>query len=487
MLTTGSFRVKSGYLTAFLLLLLSYFLIFLTLQQFLKQSKWIEHTDLVINNLETLSADVYEAESSARGYVILNDTSYLRQFYASTKKVDSLSKNIDSLTSDNIAQQKIADTLKMLIQEKLGRMYRGVLLFKEAGNVITEEMKSGGEIGKRLTILIKAAIQKMENQERRYLTSRREALRGVSISIKIITITSLIIAILLSVYSFVTYSKESKAKLRADEQANLYRKQLENKVKELQEANIELQELRSLEKFTATGRIARTIAHEIRNPLTNIALASEQIQASSERDEETTMLLDMINRNATRINQMISELLTSTKFALLQYSKIKINALLDETLELAKDRIELKHIKLEKKYSSDGCEVLADIEKIKIAFLNIIVNAVEAMDKEKGVLEIFSREEHDKCIIDIKDNGTGMDEETRQKLFDPYFTKKSGGAGLGLTHTQNIILNHKGNISVKSWPGEGTIFTITLSIIDESMTTMLENESNENLKSLFKR
>jgi signal transduction histidine kinase len=353
----------------------------------------------------------------------------------------------------------------MLIQEKLGRMYRGILLFKQAGNVITDEMKARGEIGKRLTINIKAVIKKMEDHEREILELRKEKLRGVSISIKIITITSLIIALLLSIYSFVTYSKESNAKLKADEQANSYRKQLENKVKELQEANEELQELRSLEKFTATGRIARTIAHEIRNPLTNIALASEQIKSATNHDEETTMLLDMINRNANRINQMISDLLTSTKFAQLQYSKITIHQLLDETLELAKDRIELKHTKLEKIYANPGCEVLVDVEKMKIAFLNVIVNAIEAMEKDKGLLEIQTIEANDKCVIEIKDNGTGMDDETLQKLFDPYFTRKSNGAGLGLTHTQNIILNHKGNIHVKSRLGEGTVFTITLNIV----------------------
>ena len=462
MLTTGSFRVKTGYLTAFLLLLMSYFLIFLTLQQFLKQMKSIEHTDLVISNLETLSAYINEAESSARGYVILNDTTYLQSFYSGTKKIDSLSKNIDSLTSDNINQQRTGDTLVTLIQEKLGRMYRGVLLFKQAGYVITQEMKARGEIGKKLTADIKSTIKKMENQEKQLLELRKEKLRAVSISIKIITITSLIIALLLSLYSFVTYSKESTAKSKADEQANSYRKQLENKVKELQEANEELQELRSLEKFTATGRIARTIAHEIRNPLTNIGLAAEQIKCSAAHDEETVMLLDMINRNATRINQMISDLLTSTKFAQLQFSKIAVNSLIDETLELAKDRIELKHIKLEKNYANPGCQVLVDVDKMKIALLNVIVNAIEAIENNKGVLEIETIGATDKCMIDIKDNGGGMDEETLQKLFDPYFTRKGNGAGLGLTHTQNIILNHKGNIQVKSRLGEGTIFTVTL-------------------------
>src|SRR5215471_8518182 len=214
MLTTGSFRVKAGYLTAFFLLVISYVLIFVTFQQFLKQSKWVEHTDLVINNLETLSSYLNEAESAGRGYVILNDTDQLQTFYSGTKRIDSLLKNIDSITSDNIVHQKRLDTLKELIQEKLGRMYRGVLLYKEAGNEITSDMKGKGQIGKVLMVKIKSTIHQMEDAERQLLDKRKENLRAVSISVRIIAITSLIIAILLSVYSFMTYSKESEAKAK---------------------------------------------------------------------------------------------------------------------------------------------------------------------------------------------------------------------------------------------------------------------------------
>jgi len=464
MLTTGSFKVKSAYLTAFLLLLISYSLIFYTLQEFLNQSRWIEETDLVINNLETLLSNVNEAESGSRGYVLLNDNDHLETFYSSTRKIDSLLKNVDSLTFHDIIEQKKSDTLKMLVQEKLGRMYTGVILFQQAGYVITDEMKTRGEASKILMNNIKNIIHQMEKREKDVLLLRKERLRGFSTSIKVITITSLVISILLSVYSFITYSRESNAKLKANEQASSYWDQLENKLRELQEVNAELLELRSIEKFAATGRIARTIAHEIRNPLTNIALASEQIKAAAEQNEETIMLLDMVNRNANRINQMISELLTSTKFAQLQYSRVNINALMEETLELAMDRLELKHIKLEKKYAVPGCDVIVDIDKMKIAFLNVIVNAIEAMKQDSGVLEIKTAAMDGKCVIDIIDNGIGMNEETLQKLFEPYFTNKTRGAGLGLTNTQNIILNHKGNIYVKSILDQGTTFTITLTI-----------------------
>src|SRR5215467_7137444 len=100
-----NFRVKSGYLTAFLLLFISYFLIFIALKQFLKQTRWVEHTDLVINRLETLSSYVNEAESGARGYLLLDDTDHLQTFYSTSTKIDQLLKNVDSLISDNNIQK----------------------------------------------------------------------------------------------------------------------------------------------------------------------------------------------------------------------------------------------------------------------------------------------------------------------------------------------------------------------------------------------
>src|SRR5215469_11884488 len=287
-----NFRVKTGYLTAFLLLLVSYLLIFVALKQFLRQNKWVEHTDLVINRLETLSSYTNEAESAARGYVLLNDTDHLQTFYSTTKKIDEILKNIDSLAPDNTIQQKRADTLRMLINEKLERTFKSISSFQQANNTVTDEMKARGETGKKLMMNIKSIINQMEREERDLLQQRKEKLNGVVLSIKIITITSLIIALTLSAYSFITYSRESNAKAKADEQAASYRTQLENKINELQAANAELQELRSLEKFAATGRVARTIAHEIRNPLTNIILAADQVKASPSGNEETTTFLE---------------------------------------------------------------------------------------------------------------------------------------------------------------------------------------------------
>ncbi len=103
---------------------------------------------------------------------------------------------------------------------------------------------------------------------------------------------------------------------------------------------------------------------------------------------------------------------------------------------------------------------MVDQEKIQIAFLNIIVNAIEAMD-EHGTLHIKTQTKNNRCIAIISDTGKGMTKADVGRLFEPYFTTKEKGTGLGLTNTQNIILSHNANISAESKPGKGTSFTIS--------------------------
>jgi len=459
---SGNVRVKTIYLTVFLLLLTSYFLIFYSLREFSKQSRSVQHSDEVIYNIESLLSYLNRAESGARGFLLLKDTSQLEIFYSNTKHIDSLVKTVETLVVDNPSQQKKLDTLKVLVQERLGRLYKTILLYNESGQVMPEVIRERMENSQKLMLQIAETIRNMEIDEKALLARRSDKLENVFTSVRLVTITSLTIALLLFIYSFFIYNRESRRKQQAGVQVDAYRDQLEKKIIELQQANKELQELRSIEKFAASGRIARTIAHEIRNPLTNIALANEQVKAFVEGNEEAIMLLEMVNRNGTRINQMISELLTSTKFSQLVFSKVNINTVLDETLELAGDRLELKQIRLKKNYSMPGEMVMIDVQKMKIAFLNIIMNAIEAMEKGTGILEITTSRRENKCLIEFKDNGPGMNEEVLPRIFEPYFTSKSKGAGLGLTSTQNIILNHKGSIDVSSVQGKGTLFSVSL-------------------------
>jgi signal transduction histidine kinase len=272
-------------------------------------------------------------------------------------------------------------------------------------------------------------------------------------------------SILLIVYSLVTFNIESQAKKKATIQAESYHDQLEKRVVELASANRELMELRSLERFTSTGRVARVIAHEIRNPLTNIDLSASHLENDRLSAVDKKTFLDIIARNSRRINELINELLSATKFSDLSYEEIRVDKLLDESLSEAIDRAQLSQVSIDKNYSAEKIWLNVDRSRMKIALLNIIVNAMEAMNGEKGRLNVETAIVKDQCVIIIRDNGKGMDAETLARIFDPYFTSKTSGNGLGMTNTQNIILNHKGKIDVYSEKGMGTAFIIKLNIL----------------------
>jgi PAS domain S-box-containing protein len=222
-------------------------------------------------------------------------------------------------------------------------------------------------------------------------------------------------------------------------------------------------ELLIAEKLAATGRVVRTLAHEIRNPLTNINLSIEQLQSEVQRPD-MEMYFDIIKRNTRRINALITDLLHSGKPTDMKREKISINEIIEETLQMAIDRITLKKIAIKREYSDNDCVINLDKEKIKLALLNIIINAVEAMPEEKGVLFVKTDSAENKCIIFIEDNGVGIDKEHVGRLFEPYFSNKTNGVGLGLATTHNILQSHNAVIDVDSEPGKGTRFTISIDI-----------------------
>jgi PAS domain S-box-containing protein len=215
------------------------------------------------------------------------------------------------------------------------------------------------------------------------------------------------------------------------------------------------------ERLSMTGKIARTIAHEVRNPLTNLNLALDQLKDEMPQDNPSVKVYsDIIERNANRIEQLIGEMLSSSKPRDLNLELVPVAEVLDETLMLTIDRLNLNRMKLDKHYASDLPRILVDKEKIKIALLNIIINATEAMEAEKGILKIATELKDGFLTISISDNGKGIPPEEIEKLFDPFYTGKQGGMGLGLTSTKNILDSHTASVEVTSVPKQGTTFTI---------------------------
>jgi PAS domain S-box-containing protein len=213
------------------------------------------------------------------------------------------------------------------------------------------------------------------------------------------------------------------------------------------------------EKLAATGRLVRTLAHEVRNPLSNIHMSLEQLVGLTK--DEDRIYLDIIDRNGKRINDLITELLTSSKPTEMDMERIVMQTVIDEAIAAALDRITLKQIKLKLSYPDTPCYIRGDRTKLKIAFLNIIINAIEAIDDHvKGELSITVTPSEENSTVEITDNGCGIPSENLTKLFEPYFTSKRNGIGLGLASTLNIIQAHNATIEVKSKVKAGTTFMV---------------------------
>ena len=134
---------------------------------------------------------------------------------------------------------------------------------------------------------------------------------------------------------------------------------------------------------------------------------------------------------------------------------------MDDTIAAAIDRITLRQIHLSVQYAEEPAFVMADREKLKIAFLNILINAVEAIDTKPALIRISIVSENGKHTVHIADNGIGINEENLSRLFEPYFTSKRNGMGLGLASTLTILQAHKATVDVQSKVGQGTAFTIS--------------------------
>lgn len=214
------------------------------------------------------------------------------------------------------------------------------------------------------------------------------------------------------------------------------------------------------EKLAAAGRLVRTIAHEVRNPLNNITLSVEQMQHDI-KDENMQIYMNIIQRNGKRINDLISELLNTSRPAEQTLEKHTLQNIIDDVISASIDRLTLKKIKLKLSYPNEEREIMADREKLKLALLNIVINAVEAMEEQLGQLSITLQQHHHNAVLTISDNGCGISEENISRLFEPYFTQKRNGVGLGLTFTLNILQAHKANIEVTSQISKGTSFIIT--------------------------
>jgi PAS domain S-box-containing protein len=227
------------------------------------------------------------------------------------------------------------------------------------------------------------------------------------------------------------------------------------------ELKVKKDDLVRSEKLAFTGRMAAGIAHEIRNPLTNIILSLRQLKKDEKIKPKVLNYVEIMERNTNRIEYLITELLNCARPIKLNLQPGDIHLLIKDILSVHKVRLKTQKIKVIRNLTAHPSILLFDKEQLGRVFLNLIANAIDAMSKG-GTLSIATKSEMKKFVVKIQDSGSGIPEKNLIKVFDPFFSTKKGGAGLGLSTCQNIVASHGGLIEVESAWRKGSVFSVSL-------------------------
>lgn len=229
------------------------------------------------------------------------------------------------------------------------------------------------------------------------------------------------------------------------------------------------------QKLSALGRMAAGIAHEINNPLGAILIYGTNLIKKIPNGGPLKEGMEIIIHEALRCKTIISDLLEFSREKKPQKTLVNINEIIKKTVSMLRNEFSLDHINVTADLSDEVPDSFIDQNQMQQVFINLILNAVEAV-KDNGEINIRSNviNNHKRIRIDVSDNGCGIDQEHSGKLFEPFFTTKPKGTGLGLAVTYGIIRNHKGDIRFCSTPGKGSTFIVEIPV--ESDRPPVENE-----------
>jgi len=225
--------------------------------------------------------------------------------------------------------------------------------------------------------------------------------------------------------------------------------------------------LRRADRLTALGRMAAGVAHEIRNPLGSIRGLTQLINEELDGRDELRTYAEAILREVDRLNHIVEGVLELSAGVSSNRSRGDVRNILDDTLSLLKYNIDAENIEVEAAYPDAPQMVYADADQLRRAFLNIAINAVQSMP-EGGKLRVgVGRGRGGKeIVIEFSDTGVGMREDDMEKVFEPFYSTKEKGIGLGLPISHRIISDHGGSIDIRSRVGQGTTVRIRLPAAD---------------------
>ena len=252
---------------------------------------------------------------------------------------------------------------------------------------------------------------------------------------------------------------------RRTKELTLSNKRISEEMEQKELANIELiktrQQLVQHEKLANVGQVSSSIAHELRNPMTAIRNSTYFLRLKLEKNQKLSKHLEIIDKEITRSDEVIQRLLQITKGENLKKTKVYLQEIAEEAFNYA--NLEEKAT-LEIDYETKPFAIKLDKLLIRQVLYNLFLNSIQAMSGRGKVYLQIKKEPNNHASISIQDEGIGIDENDLGKIFDPLFTNKKNGIGLGLSICKDLILRHQGSINVKSSPNIGTTFFIKIPV-----------------------
>lgn len=217
------------------------------------------------------------------------------------------------------------------------------------------------------------------------------------------------------------------------------------------------------EKLAVTGLLAARVAHDVRNPLAAIKMQAQLLRARLQPGADNAALLDAILREIDRVEWVVQGLLDLSTPRKLELQRGRVETVLEDILQQSDLQFRHRKIFVERHYDSSAPEMRLDPNRLKLAFMNLIFNAAEAMPNG-GTLGVRTRRDDQRVVVEISDDGVGIDPSVRDRLFDPFVTTKREGVGLGLVNSKTIVERHGGTMELRSRDAKGTCALVYLPI-----------------------
>lgn len=246
-------------------------------------------------------------------------------------------------------------------------------------------------------------------------------------------------------------------------------------------------QLRRSDRLAALGTMAAGLAHEIKNPLTSLLTFTRHLGRRFDDERFREKFTSVVPQELERINEIVERLLQLARPARLTFTLVRVPALVERVADLHASDLETRHVTVRREFARDVPPIQADEKALYRALVNVVRNALDAMPAGgRLTLRVFSREgaegwrgrrrpAHHRVIVEVEDTGGGIAPADAERVFNPFFTTKETGTGLGLALTHKIIEDHGGSIDFRSAPGAGTVFRIVLPLLPEPRVETLDD------------